>query len=158
MSNDFPGSPDNPPDKCFHANAQGDLPTCSYSGDGMWHRSYPDAAGDGFGAGFGALFVLVLLVGIGTTIWKVSTAQRMARNSGMDVGDATAMTLLTDDGLEATYLASNLRVPQQPSAPTAGAPARTPEQRLRELESLRSQDLVTEEEYAARRRAILDSL
>ena len=141
------------PAKCKQTDQWGTPPSCTQQPDGTWQVSYPEPS-DGSVA-FAAFFVLALLVGIGITIWKVTTAQRMARDSGMDPGDATAMTLLTDDGLEATYLASNLRNPQtsQPTTPT-----RSSEERLRELESLRSQGLVTEEEYAARRRAVLDSL
>ena len=144
-----------PPDKCFEPDEHGNLPTCSKAPGGEWQVNYPDAGGPG--DGFGVLFVLVLLAGIAFTVWKVSTARRMARDSGMDVGDATAMTLLTDEGFEATYLASNLRGQMTPQPEPAPEP-RSSEQRLRELESLRTQGLVTEEEYAARRRAILDSL
>lgn len=134
-----------PPDKCFQTNEQGDLPTCTQTGTG-WQVSYPDS-GTGPGEGFAAFFVLALLAGIAFTVWKVTTARRMARDSGMDVGDATAMTLLSDEGFESTYLASNLRGQMAPSA-----------ERLRELESLRVERLITEEEYAERRRAILDAL
>lgn len=114
----------------------------------------PGMSGDG---GFAAFFLLAVAVAIGTTIWKVSTARRMARDAGMDEGDATTMALLTDEGLESTYLASNLRGQMTPPPSPATEP-RSAEQRLRELESLRSQALVTEEEYAERRRAILDGL
>jgi len=116
--------------------------------------SDPAMAGDG---GFAAFFVLAVLVAIGTTLWKVSTARRMARDAGMDEGDATTMALFTDEGLESTYLASNLRGHTAPPPPAAAEP-RSTEQRLRELESLRTQALITEEEYAERRRAILDGL
>lgn len=144
------------PDKCFQQDEDGNLPTCTNTGSG-WQVSYSDAGDAGPDAGFGALFVLVFLGGIAFTIWKVSTARRMARDSGMDVGDATAMTLLTDEGFESTYLASNLRGQMTPP-PSPAAEPRSTEQRLRELESLRSQALITEEEYAERRRAILDGL
>ena len=49
-------------------------------------------------------------------------------------------------------LASNLRDQQAP------ADARPPEERLRKLQELRDQGLITEEEYAARRTAILEEL
>ncbi len=42
--------------------------------------------------------------------------------------------------------------------PATSAEPRSTEQRLRELESLRTQALVTEEEYAERRRVVLDGL
>jgi hypothetical protein len=110
--------------------------------------------GGGFGA-FGVLFVLVIVVGIGITIYKVAMARDLARKSGMDEDQATAMTLLTDDGLEATYLASNLR---PPGAGTASTSARPVSERLAELESLHDQGLVTQAEYDERRAAILGSL
>jgi hypothetical protein len=156
--------PDDPPNWCFKTNANGDLPTCTYL-DGQWHRSYdkgPGLAGaDGPGGAFAALLVLALLAGIGFTVWKVSTARRMARDSGMSVGDATAMTLLSDDGFEATYLASNLRQPTSPPAtPAVGGSgsSRSAADRLRELESLLAQGLISPTEYDARRQAIVDGL
>jgi hypothetical protein len=110
---------------------------------------------------FVGLFVLGLLVSVGIMIYKVTMARDLARKSGMDPDQATAMTLLEDDGLEATYLASNLR-PSQPghASPPPPPPAaeRSVTDRLAELESLRAQDLVTQSEYDARRAAILDSL
>jgi hypothetical protein len=121
---------------------------------------YPDSGpADGAGASFALLFFLVLMVGIGITVWKVTTARRMAREAGMNEGDATAMALLTDDGFEATYLASNLRqpaapTPSQPAPPTRGSTA----DRLNELQNLLDQGLVTQEEFEAARKAILDSL
>jgi hypothetical protein len=82
---------------------------------------------------FAVFFVLVVGFGIASTVWRVSTARRMAEQSGMDPDDATAMTLMSDDGFEATYLASNLRSPRPP-APAAGAA-----ERLRELAGLLEQ-------------------
>jgi hypothetical protein len=160
---------DNPPNWCFRTNDEGDLPTCTYV-NGEWHRSYDDA---GFGAQqdpgipgfFVLLFVLALLGGIAVTVWKVSTARRMARDSGMSETDATTMTLLTDDGFEATYLAANLRPPQQPAVPTTPTPPTTPQpgtrstaERLRELQALLEQGLISQDEYAARRQALIDGV
>jgi hypothetical protein len=153
------GDPDNPPDSCFETNADGDLPTCTFSG-GTWHRSYPTADdGDGSSGGFALLVVLAFTAAIGFTVYKVSMARNMARKAGMDPGQATAVTLLTDDGLEATYLASNLRQPSAAGQPAdSGAVGRTVSERLAELESLREQGLVTQVEYDERRAAILGSL
>ena len=110
--------------------------------------------------GFMMLFVLAFVASIGFTIWKVSTARRMARDSGMSEGDATAMALLTDDGFESTYLASNLRGQTGPkTTETPAASDRgTASERLAELQGLRDQGLVTEDEYAAARQKILDDL
>ncbi len=123
--------------------------------DGTWRACH---AGDptSFGSGVVMFFVLALLGALAFTIWKVSTARRMARDSGMDVGDATAMTLLSDDGFESTYLASNLRDhrPQQPTPVDKGTTA----DRLAELQGLHERGLVTEEEYATARGRILEGL
>lgn len=87
----------------------------------------------------------------------------MARGSGLDEGQATRMALMSDDGLEATYLASALRQPPPPPAPTTPPAVPATErgdlaERLRRLDSLREQELVSTEEWAVRRRAILDEL
>lgn len=150
---------DDPPGWCLRANQQGELPTCTWDGTG-WHRSF-DGGGSAGGApaGFAVLFVLVLLGGVGVTVWKVTAARRMARESGMSPGDATAMTLLTDDGFEATYLAANLRGRVAPPGQSGSAmPDTSVPERLRQLQELRDQGLITAEEHDARRTAILDSL
>ena len=164
--------PDNPPSWCFQPNAQGDLPSCSWDGS-RWHRDFDSTGfGDaGFGdAGFGggvsdgppAWFVLfavvAVLAGIGGTLYKVSLARRMAERSGMSKGEATAVTLLTDDGLDAAYLASSLRRPDPVSPPTTSPAPRTAEERLRELQQLLDQGLMTQQEYDARRRVVLDQI
>lgn len=114
----------------------------------------------GMPGSFGAIMLLGLLVAVGTTLWRVSLARRVARDSGMDPNRATEITLLEDDGLEAAYLAGNLRPrPGEPTTGSAGgAPAGTAEARLRELVSLRDAGLLTPEEYDARRKAIVESL
>lgn len=117
-------------------------------------------AGPGVPPGFVAFFLLIILLGVGTTIWRVSLARQVARDSGMDEDQATAMTLLSDNGLDATYLASNLRNrPGQEQDPASPSPqGRTVNERLRELQQLRDEGLVTYDEYEARRNEILDSL
>lgn len=106
--------------------------------------------------GFGIFFALIVLIGIASTVWRVSTARRMARDAGLDERDASRMALLSNEGLSTTYLASSLRAQQQPSPqPRAVRPVA---ERLRELTALRDDGLLTTEEYAARRRAILDEV
>lgn len=143
----------------------GEPPTCTKV-NGQWVASWPDSSSSGGGNGAGA-FVLMLVIGVlvaaAVTYWKVTTAQRLARQSGMDPALATQMTLLSDDGLDATYLASSLRLP--PVAPPIAHPIAPPAtgrapvaERLTELAALRDQGLVTQEEYDERRRAIIDSV
>jgi hypothetical protein len=141
------------------ANHNGEPPTCTKV-NGTWVASWPDSAGPGGGGAFVVLALFAVLIGIGITVWKVSTARRLADQSGMDTGLATRMTLLTDDGLEATYLASSLRpAAAPPTQPVpAAAPPRDVATRLAELTGLLDQGAVTQAEYDARRQAIIDSV
>lgn len=152
------------PHKCLVMNKAGELPDCVWDGQ-HWTAEYPGASGGVGRGGFAALFVLALLVGGGVMVWRVSLARNLARQSGMSTGQATAVTLLGDEGLEATYLAANLRGPAAPAPQVGPAPqvapalaARTTSDRLRELQQLRTDGLVTETEYQARRQVIVDSL
>lgn len=101
-----------------------------------------------------ALFPLFLIFVIGTIVVKVAIARSSARRAGMDPNEATAVTLLGENGLEATYLAASLR----DQSPTDSAVAHTAADRLRDLEELRQQGLLTETEYASKRAEILDDL
>jgi hypothetical protein len=104
------------------------------------------------------LVVIVFVVlAIGSAVWRVSTARRLAASSGMDPGLATSVALLTEDGLDATYLAANLRG----QAPASAAPPASPASaaaRLAELRGLLDAGLVTQAEYDERRRAIIDAV
>ena len=153
------------------ANHNGEPPTCTRGPDGSWVASWPDGpSSSGFAGGFVLLVLVALALGVGITIWKVSTARRLASQSGMSPGLATQMTLLTDNGLDATYLAASLRPPQGAPVPTVrtvttppdpAAPAPIPKsaaERLTELGALRDQGLITDAEYDARRRSIIDDV
>ncbi len=113
-----------------------------------------DAASSDGVDGFMVLFVLVLIVGIGLTIYKMSMASNMAKRSGMDPGEAAAMTLLDDSGLSATYLASNLRK----DGPEPRIEVKSAETRLEELKRVLDEGLITRAEYDVRRQAIIDSI
>jgi hypothetical protein len=144
-------------------NHDGEPPTCTKI-NGTWVASWPqDSAGAGFSGAFGFLIVLGLLAAGAIVFWKVSTAQKLAKQSGMDPSLATQMTLLTDDGLEATYLASSLRQPSPTPSPTPSpSPSATPPAsvaaRLQELQGLLDQGLVSQAEYDERRKAIIESV
>lgn len=149
--------------ECFDQaeNHDGEPPTCTEV-NGKWVASWPDdfpgADGSGGGSsGFAFLFILAALVGIAVVIWKVTTARQLAAESGMDPGLATGMTLLTDNGLEATYLAANLRGQSPASAPTPAEKATTAK-RLAELKGLLDEGLITQAEYDGQRRAIIDTV
>lgn len=95
----------------------------------------------------------------GTLVWRLTLARTLARRAGMNPNDATAVTLLDDNGLAATYVATGLRPARRTEqVPPSPAPVRITAERLRELEDLKTQGMVTDDEYKARRRAIIDSL
>jgi hypothetical protein len=67
------------------------------------------------------------------------------------------MTLISDDGLDATYLASSLRGTPSTDRPTQPS-GRGAQERLRELQQLRDEGLITTDEYQRRRTEIVDSI
>ena len=142
------------------ADHDGVPPTCTEV-NGTWHASWPGEGGGGIPGAFVFLIVVGIVLTIGVTAWKVSTARRLASESGMDPGLATQMTLLSDDGLDATYLAANLRrpapapSPEPPPAPPGASPTA---ERLAELKGLLDAGLVTQAEYDERRKAIIDAV
>jgi hypothetical protein len=144
----------------------GEPPTCTKV-NGVWVASWPDSGGAGGGGGafaaIAAIAVIALLAGIAVMVWKVSTARRLATQAGLDPGLATQVALLTDNGLDATYVASSLRQPGPTTPPPTQvapvpAPAKEPAMRLAELKNLLDQGVVTQTEYDARRQAIIDSI
>lgn len=119
---------------------------------------------------FVLFFIAAIVLTIGGTAWRVSTARRIARAAGMNEDDAATATLLTPNGLDATYLAASLRqgntaYPDVPSARAAedddatasDIPAGPPSAatRLRELQDLLNQGLVTKAAFDQRRERIL---
>ena len=135
-------------------------PTCTKV-NGTWVASWPDDGASGSGATGAIVFLAVIgaLVGLGVLVWKVSTARRLASQSGMDPNLATQMTLLTDDGLESTYLAANLRPAPHSAAPAPSTPSPpSAAERLTELTALLDRGMITQAEYDDRRRAIIGSL
>jgi hypothetical protein len=106
---------------------------------------------------FVAFFVLAAAASVIGVIYKVTMARDLARKAGMDEGTATAMTLLDEDGLTATYLASSLKQPSPVAATSAHQP-KSADERLSELRSLLDRGLVTQAEHDARRQAIIDSI
>jgi len=142
-------------------NHNGVPPTCTEV-NGEWVPSWSDDSmtGGGFQSLFVTVLVLAVVVGIAGTWWKVSTARKLATQSGIDPNMATQMTLLDEDGLSATYLAASLRQPAPAEAPTPPAVTTPPTaaSRLAELKSLLDANLITQTEYDARRQAIIDAV
>jgi hypothetical protein len=123
----------------------------------------PTSAGGPSPAGmFGLFLVLALVVGGGTFFWRVSAARRIAQQAGLDPDAAVTTTMLSRDGLAATYLAASLHRPADDEDRSVAHPpplsTRTAEDRLGELKRLHDQSLITDDEYAHRRTAIVDSV
>ena len=128
----------------------------------------PPDPGSGIPGVFIALFVIVGLLAVATAIWRVTATRRMAERAGLDPDTATAVSLLSDGGMGAAYVASTIAShsrpaapPPPPPAPAAPAPATSSkpvEERLRELQELKDKGVVTAEEYEAQRQKILGSI
>lgn len=106
--------PEDPPPSCFVANLNDDLPTCTSSDGKNWAVNYPARMQQQQATAF---IVLALLIGIAVTVAIVVFMRRQARNAGLDPNTATAVTLLTNPGVSAIYLASNLQPNRVETAP-----------------------------------------
>jgi hypothetical protein len=114
----------------------------------------------------GVIFFLFVVLGICGMVFRVAMARDMARRSGMDPDDAAMITLFEDDGLSATYLASNVRTPPANPAPSPAASTRSKQPtahavaaaRIEQLKALLTDGVITQAEYDERRKAIIDSI
>jgi hypothetical protein len=100
---------------------------------------------------FVAVFFLVLLLGVASTIWRISVARKLAQNAGLDPDTAAAVTLLSENGVDAAFLASALRPQASAQQSEVSAPVKSTEERLNELQALKDKGLVTDAEYDERR-------
>jgi hypothetical protein len=126
---------------------------------------------------FGVLFALVIVLGIVSLLVRVGLARRFAREAGIDEDEAAAAAVFGTGAVTATYLASSAARQRSggqavsdaghvvanlsgeaPPVPSAAAPPRSAAERLRELEQLRRDALITAAEYDTRRQAILDDV
>ena len=114
--------------------------------------------GQGFPGWFVALFLLVALIGVASVIWRISVARKVAKDAGLDPNTATAVTLLSNDGVDAAYLASTLTSSPRPQSADQTQPSKSAEERLLELQALKNKGLITQDEYDTRRREILGSI
>lgn len=138
-----------PPDECFQVDTDGAPMACVQQSDGSWTPEAISTGADPF-ALVGLVSVAIMVLGVAGVLWRIHTARSMARSAGLDEGTAVRVALASEDGLSAAYLASSLR------GATGSAPAvRDTATRLRELDRLRDEGLVTEAEHASRRAAII---
>lgn len=115
--------------------------------------------GPGIPGWFIALFILFIMIGIGTTVWRISVARRIAEDAGLNPNTATKVSLLGQDGIDTTYLASTIAAQsrrQTPANPTQRP--KTAEERLQELQALKDKGLITDAEYEAQRQKILGAI
>jgi putative oligomerization/nucleic acid binding protein len=115
----------------------------------------PDS-GPGIPGWFIALAILIGVLSVGTWVWRISVARQIAEDAGLDPDRATAVTMLSKDGVDATYLASALA--SRSPAPAPVQHPKSPEDRLRELQALKDKGLVSDDEYEAQRQHILGSI
>jgi hypothetical protein len=99
--------------------------------------------GSGIPSWFVALVVVVVLVGVGSSIWRYSVLRRGGLNP-----------FVAREQLEAR-LNQTLSTPPPPAAPQPPAPARSIEQRLAELGDLHARGVITDDELAAGRAAVI---
>ncbi|HEX3336129.1 MAG TPA: SHOCT domain-containing protein [Jatrophihabitans sp.] len=114
--------------------------------------------GFGIPGWFIALFILGALLSVGTWIWRISVARKIAEDAGLDPNTATAVTMLSKDGVDAAYLASTLSSRPRPQSPPPGQRPKSAEERLQELQVLKEKGLVTQDEYEVQRQKILGSI
>jgi len=126
---------------------------------------------------FGGFVVVAIIIGIVGLIVRVQLARRFARETGIDEDEATAAAVFGTGAVTATYLASSAaRQRSHPhaatdaghiiadlsggtaSAPSSATPPRSAAERLRELEQLRQDELITAAEYDTRRQSILNDI
>lgn len=116
--------------------------------------------GNLFGSIFFLMFFAPFVLAIVGMVYRTRAARRIAIRAGMNEQDAAATALWGSPGLDTTYLAANLRAPAPtvPMGPPRPVPPKTIEDRLRELERLKAEGLVTQGEYDAQRKAIVGSV
>lgn len=113
--------------------------------------------GPGIPGWFIALFILVAIIGVGTFFWRIVVARKIAEDAGLDPNKAARVAMLSQDGVDATYLASTL-ASQRRQSPQPTRPPKTTEERLHELQALRDKALITAEEYETQRQKILGAI
>ncbi len=98
-------------------------------------------------SGFSSLFGLMIVVGIGLSVWRFAATRNMAKRRGASDADATTVALFGGEtGTAAAYAVRD-------SSPTRPTP--TAEERIRSVRELESQGLITTEQAASRVEEIL---
>lgn len=102
--------------------------------------------------------MMVLLIAIGVGIgWFVADIKGMLWGGGIAMVIAIVIGI-TDAAKRTPTKPPQVRVAPEPTSTPAPPQAKTIQQRLAELDMLRKEGLITDEEFHAKRQAILDSL
>ncbi len=96
------------------------------------------------------LFIVIVVAGIVGGIWRVRAARSLADSSGINKDAATAAAMFDNNALSTLTVAS--RLGNQPAGQQDVAA------RLRQLDDLKAQGLITDAEHAEKRAAILKDL
>lgn len=107
---------------------------------------------DGMASGFSAVFGLILVLGIGATIFGLIVRARKYRI----LHDAGIDPLTVDAQIAAKVLRSDVLAPTPPeSAVATPPPAASIEERLAELDDLRARGVISDDEHRDARAAVL---
>ena len=135
---------------------------CVKHGDGPWERVEVDSSSPGFG--FGEVFLIAILLALapGFVGAAVSSSANISPVAGFLIGTFGSWL-----GVIALYLYGHFQrgAPQAATASGAGPaveaqppPPESAAERLRRLQELLDQGLITQDEYRARRQAAIDAL
>ena len=118
----------------------------------------PDSPGfPGFPGEFVALFVLFVVIAVVVSIVRYTATRDMAKRRGASDQDASTIALFGGEvGTAAVYLKDGAQSPPAARAPTG--PARSVEERVREVRELEAKGLITAEQATARVDEILRSV
>ncbi len=148
-------------DECVESGTVHRMPTCSQSGDGPWVARYPGGFGEGPSFPIGGFLMLALL-------WAAAPAAIggfVAADRGQSVGLAILLgiflgwigLLIVVVAFKPEVATATRSVLDRATGPPPPA-RRDARSRLEDLERLREGGLITDEEYASRRTAILEDI
>ncbi len=105
-------------------------------------------------SGFSSLFGLMIVVGIGLSVWRFAATRNMAKRRGASDADATTVALFGGEtGTAVAYAVKDAR-PAEATEPERQSPADV-EERIRSVRELESKGLITTEQAASRVEEIL---
>lgn len=137
----------------------------SFESDGFGSSTDDFGPPDGIFTAFIVLFVVVFVVMIIGSIVRYTATRNMAKRRGASDADASTMALFGGEvGTAAVYLKDASQMPgptttvSVPAVPAAAGPARSVEERVREVRELETKGLITAEQATARVDEILRSV